>query len=40
MNGKTTSREMGSAGQIKLAGCVYELETGRVRFLGDVNTTK
>jgi carbonic anhydrase len=33
-------REMESAGQIKLAGCVYELETGRVRFLGDVNPSK
>lgn len=26
-------REMENAGQIKLAGCIYDLETGRVRFL-------
>jgi len=26
-------REMESAGKIQIAGCVYDLKTGRVRFL-------
>jgi carbonic anhydrase len=33
-------RGMESEGQIKLAGCIYELETGRVRFLGVTDSPK
>jgi carbonic anhydrase len=33
-------RDMESDGQIKLTGCVYDLETGRVRFLGLTDSPK
>ncbi len=29
-------RDLEKAGKIKVAGCIYDLETGRVRFLSDV----
>jgi carbonic anhydrase len=35
----TILSEMEKAGQIKLVGCVYELETGRVRFLSDAKAS-
>jgi carbonic anhydrase len=31
--------DMEKAGQIKVVGCVYELETGRARFLGDAKAS-
>jgi carbonic anhydrase len=33
-------RGMESEGQIKLAGCIYEIGTGRVRFLGGTDNPK